>query len=186
MKQLGTVVIETQRLILRKFEQSDALSMFNNWASDEKVTEFLRWASHKNIDETKLLLEDWILSYNENNFYHWAIVLKENVDDVIGSIAVTEIKEPLNIVTIGYCLGIKWWNKGIMTEAFSEIIGFLFDKVKVNRIEARHDPNNPSSGHVMIKCGLQYEGTLRQADFNNKGLVDVAIYSLLAEEYYKT
>ncbi|MDD2494985.1 MAG: hypothetical protein PHE29_07320 [Tissierellia bacterium] len=36
----------------------------------------------------------------------------------------------------------------------------------------------------MIKCGLKYEGALRQADVRNKGIVDASIYSLLASEYY--
>jgi len=73
---------------------------------------------------------------------------------------------------------------GNYSEAFMEIIPFLFDKVKVKRIESQHDPDNPNSGKVMIKCGLKYEGTLRQADFSNKGIVDAAMYSLLANEYY--
>ena len=54
-----------------------------------------------------------------------------------------------------------------------------------NRIESQHDPNNPHSGNVMKKCGLVYEGTLRQADFSNKGIVDACMYSLLKEEWKK-
>jgi len=65
------------------------------------------------------------------------------------------------------------------------VIRFLFEEVKVNRIQARHDPANPGSGIVMKKCGLQYEGTLRKADKNNTGIVDVAMYGILAEEYWK-
>ena len=38
----------------------------------------------------------------------------------------------------------------------------------------------------MTKCGLRYEGTLRQADFSNKGIVDASVYSLLASEYHAT
>lgn len=71
-----------------------------------------------------------------------------------------------------------------MSEAFSRIIPFLFEEVKVQRIEAQHDPNNPGSGKVMEKCGLKYEGTLRKADWSNKGIVDAAMYALLAEEYF--
>jgi ribosomal-protein-alanine N-acetyltransferase len=90
------------------------------------------------------------------------------------------------MVHIGYALGRPWWNRGIMSEAFSKIIAFFFEEVKVNRIESQHDPNNPASGRVMVKCGLQYEGTLRQADFSNQGIVDAAMYSLLAQEYFRT
>ena len=70
------------------------------------------------------------------------------------------------------------------SEALARVIPFFFDVVKANRIESQHDPNNPNSGNVMRKCGLQYEGTLRQADFNNQGIVDAARYALLARDYY--
>ena len=92
--------------------------------------------------------------------------------------------DALNILHIGYCIGSRWWNQGITSEAFSGIIPFLFEQVKANRIESQHDPRNPNSGKVMIKCGLKYEGTLRQADISNKGVVDAAVYSILADEYF--
>jgi ribosomal-protein-alanine N-acetyltransferase len=183
---MGTVKIETKRLLLRQFSERDALAAFNNWASDEKVTEFLRWPAHKSIEITERILKEWISLYKNTDFYQWAIVLKENGDEPIGTISVVDKNERLNIVHIGYCIGSKWWNQGITSEAFSGIIPFLFDEVKVNRIESQHDPNNPNSGKVMVKCGLRYEGTLRQADFSNKGIVDASMYSLLASEYYAT
>lgn len=68
-------------------------------------------------------------------------------------------------------------------EAFNAIIQFFFEEVGVNRIESQHDPNNPNSGKVMQKCGLRYEGTLRQADWSNKGVVDACMYSLLKSEW---
>lgn len=185
MNHVGTVKIETKRLLLRQFTESDTLAAFNNWTSDERVTEFLRWPTHKSIDITKKVLKDWIKSYEKNNYYHWTIELKA-INEPIGTIGVVDMKENLNIVHIGYCIGSKWWNQGITSEAFSGIIPFFFDEVKVNRIESQHDPNNPNSGKVMLKCGLKYEGTLRQADFSNKGIVDAAMYSLLASDYYAT
>ena len=185
MIHMGTVKIETKRLFLRQFTESDALPAFINWTSNEKVTEFLRWPTHKSIDITKKVLKDWIKSYERNNFYQWAIDLKA-INEPIGTISVVDLKENLNIVHIGYCIGSKWWNQGITSEAFSAIIPFFFDEVKVNRIESQHDPNNPNSGKVMLKCGSKYEGTLRQADFSNKGIVDASMYSLLASDYYAT
>ena len=95
----------------------------------------------------------------------------------------THFRKWANSIEIGYCIGIEWWNKKIVSEAFSAIISFAFRKMNVNRIVARHDTNNPYSGKVMIKCGLKYEGTLRQADWNNQGIIDVVYYSILASEY---
>ncbi len=66
-----------------------------------------------------------------------------------------------------------------------EVIKFLFEEINVNRIEARFDPRNIGSGKVMKKCGLVYEGTLRQSDFTNSGICDASYYAVLAEDYFK-
>lgn len=184
MKHLGTLEIETDRLKLRKFKDGDAQAMFNNWAKDKEVTKFLTWPTHKSVEVTESLLSDWINSYSDNKFYQWAIVLKENGDEPIGSISVVGMREEIDMVQIGYCIGRKWWQQGITSEAFKGIIKFLIEEVGVKRIETHHDLNNPNSGKVMLKCGLQYEGTLRKADINNQGICDIAIYGLLAEDYY--
>ena len=63
-----------------------------------------------------------------------------------------------------------------MTEAVKAVMEFLFDEVGYHRVEAMHDPNNPNSGKVMKKCGMKYEGTLRQADRNNQGVCDACYY----------
>lgn len=181
----GTVKIETSRLLLRKFQLEDSEAVYRNWTSDDKVTEFLRWPTHESVDITKKIIKMWVDGYNDNSFYQWAIILKDEGDAPIGTISVVDKKEELDTVHIGYCIGSKWWNKGITSEAFSGIIPFLFNEVKVNRIESQHDPCNPNSGKVMQRCGLKYEGTLRSADISNRGIVDASMYSLLAEEYGK-
>ena len=182
MNHKGTITIETDRLVLRKFSRQDIEPAFQNWCSDEKVTEFLRWPTHSNLSITTAVINDWIEQSKKDDFYHWAIVLKE-INEPIGTIGVVEKNEKLNMVHIGYCIGSRWWHQGITSEAFAAIIPFLFHEVGANRIESQHDPNNRHSGDVMKKCGLKYEGTLRQADFSNRGIVDACVYSLLKNEW---
>lgn len=182
MNHQGTKRIETQRLLLRPFCMEDIHAAYKNWTSDERVTEFLRWPAHANIAVTERIVKGWIAESEKPDFYQWAIVLKE-INEPIGTISVVDKKEALNLMHIGYCIGSRWWHKGITTEAFSAVIPYLFDEVGVNRIESQHDPNNPHSGSVMKKCGLTYEGTLRQADYSNKGIVDACMYSLLKSEW---
>ena len=184
MEHKGTVLIDTKRLLLRQFTLNDIQYAFDNWTSDAKVTEFLRWPTHQNIAITEKVLKDWIENYKDKSFYQWAIVLKE-IDEPIGTISVVDMDEKTCTVHIGYCIGSKWWNKGYTSEAFSSIIPFFFHDVKAKRIESQHDPDNPNSGKVMKKCGLLYEGTLRKADWSNKGIVDACMYGLLAEDYKK-
>ncbi len=184
MKHLGTKTIETDRLILRKFCCDDIKPAYYNWCNDDRVTKYLTWQSHENIEVTKGIIESWIKDYENNDFYQWAIVLKE-IGEPIGSISITKTNEKTSSAEIGYCIGYQWWNKGITSEAFSAIIKFIFEELNANSISARHDTNNQNSGYVMKKCGLKYDGTLRQSDYNNQGIVDAAYYSILSEEYNK-
>lgn len=184
MKHKGTITIETNRLILRKLTLNDAEAAFRNWTNDAKVTEFLSWQPHGDIDVTKSVFSGWIAKYAEPDFYQWAIVLKE-INEPIGTITVNTIDEKTDSVQIGYCIGSPWWHKGYTSEAFYAVISFLFEKVGVQRIEARHDPENPNSGKVMRKCGLSYEGTLRKASKSNRGIMDSCVYSILVSEYFK-
>lgn len=182
MEHLGTMYIETDRLILRRFTMNDAEAMYRNWASDSDVTKYLTWPAHQSVDITRMVLSDWTSNYKNDHFYQWAIVLKENGEEPIGSIAVVSFDDDVQKAHIGYCIGKKWWQRGITSEALCAVIDFLFDDVGVQRIEARHDPKNPNSGAVMKKCGMKYEGTLRRSDINNLGLCDACYYGILKEE----
>ncbi len=182
MNHLGTKLIETERLILRKFKLTDAEGMYNNWASDDDVTRYITWATHKNIEETKEVVSKYVTESEKNNYYHWCIELKETGEQV-GSIGAFRLFDDLQLFEVGYCIGKKFWNMGITTEAMHALIKFFFEEVGVNRIEARHDTKNPASGVVMKKSGMQLEGILRQAGKNNTGICDSAVYAILKENY---
>ena len=182
MKHCGTQIIETERLLLRRFSKDDAEAMYRNWASDPEVTKYLTWPAHISVNVSRAVLEDWVASYSQENYYQWAIVLKEHGSDPIGSIGAVNQNDNLSIIHIGYCIGKAWWHQGIMSEALKAVMDYFFDKVGANRIETRHDPRNPHSGMVMKKCGMKYEGTMRESDRNNQGICDACWYALLRSE----
>lgn len=171
--------MQTKRLVLRRFEVVDAEAMFANWAHDPEVTRYLTWAPHKDVEETRKLLTDWVERYADPSWYQWAIVPKD-LNEPVGAISVVETYPEIDGVEIGYCLGRPWWGRGYMTEAFSALITYFLSEVGALRIQAKHDVNNPASGRVMQKCGLRYEGTLRGYDVNNQGICDCCVYGLLA------
>lgn len=174
----GTQTIKTPRLILRRARIEDARPMFENWASDPQVTKFLTWPSHSNVAVTKAVLQRWIGEYGRDDYYQWMIVLKE-LSQPVGTISVVAHNDHIGKAELGYCIGKPWWHTGITSEALNGVMDFLFREVGLNRIQARHDCNNPHSGGVMKKCGMQYEGTARASDWNNQGLCDSAHYAIL-------
>lgn len=167
MKHTGTIELNTDRLILRKFKIEDSFFMFTNWASNKNVTKYLTWEPHKDIDTTKSILESWINSYDNLTYYQWCIVLKD-IDEPIGSIGVVLLDEKNELVQIGYCIGEKWWGKGITTECLQKIIEFLFSSVKVKKIEAKHIIENIASGKVMKKSGMIFQGNLKKESDNKE------------------
>ena len=179
MKHVGTLVIETKRLILRPVVKEDAPAMHRNWTGDDEVTKYLTWPTHASVDMTEGFVEYLLSCYQDPKNYAWCIVLKDESPEPIGMISVVDMNEAAESVHIGYCMGKAWWGRGIMTEALRAVISFAFNTLGANRVDARHDPRNPASGAVMRKCGMVFEGTLRQSDRNNSGLCDASWYSIL-------
>ena len=73
MTYIGTRYIETERLILRRFELSDARAMYDNWASDGEVTKYLTWPTHADVSVTVLSRGHWGPPYHAHTGYRWAI-----------------------------------------------------------------------------------------------------------------
>ena len=180
----GTQTIETPRLILRRAVREDAEPMFRNWASDPEVTKYLTWPTHNSVAVSETVIGGWLQEYEKENYYQWMIELKE-LFEPIGSISVVRQNDRVEEAEIGYCIGSSWWHQGIVTEALTAVIEYLFTQVGMNRLAARHDPNNPHSGGVMRKCGMKYEGTHRACDRNNQGICDAAQYAILRSDWEK-
>ena len=70
-----------------------------------------------------------------------------------------------------------------MAEALKAVIDFFMAEVGTHRVAAIHDTANPSSGKVMAKAGMKFEGVIRQSGRNNQGIVDLAYYSILKSEW---
>ncbi len=161
MKHCGSVRIETERLILRKFTIDDAKEMFENYASRDAVTKYMPWHSHKNIEETKEYLSTCVLpKYEQVDVYKWAIVLKET-NQVVGAIDVVSNNDEQKRAELGWVLSDDYWGRGLMPEAAREVLKLLFE-VGYCRIFAIHDIDNPKSGRVMQKIGMLHEGTMKK------------------------
>jgi len=184
MEHKGTKRLETERLLLRPFRESDGEAMFRNWANDPEVCRYLTWGPHETVNDSRGIAALWASRSGEPAFYQWAIELKE-LGEPIGSISVVRRDDTVAAAEIGYCIGRRWWGSGLTPEALRAVVRYLITEVGVNRVSARHDVGNPNSGRVMRKAGMTAEGVLRAAGRNNQGVVDMAVYSILAKEFYE-
>lgn len=148
---MNTPELESKRLTLRKFTQTDLPALFAI-LSDETVNTFLPWFVLKDFKETERFYGERIASeYIKENAYFYAICLKQ--DNVPIGYIKASIDESYDF---GYALRKEFWGKGIATEAGRAVIEQL-KKDSIPYITATHDIKNPKSGYVMQKLGMQYK-----------------------------
>jgi [ribosomal protein S5]-alanine N-acetyltransferase len=179
----GTPKIETDRLILRKFEMTDAQSVFDHWLSDERVTDNRINPAHKSVSETVERVQNIISQYESEDFCYWAIELKDT-GELIGEIDLYDFDKATENCEVSYSLGFKWWNQGYGTEALKAVVEFGFRTMNIHKITAAHNTDNPASGRIMRKVGMEQEGIIRHMIRNSKNQYkDCAVYGLLQEDY---
>lgn len=175
--------IDTERLRLRRLTMHDAQDIFE-YGSDPLVARHVLWSAYRNIGEARGYLRFMLRKYRMNEPASWGIELKES-GKIIGTIGFMWIQYDNAAAEVGYSLARAQWNRGIMTEALNALIDYGFRYLQLNRIEAQHETDNPASGAVMRKCGMQHEGTLRQRMLNKGKYVDVELYAILRKDYKK-
>lgn len=178
MNNLGTLTLKTARLVLRPFRVDDYKDMYKNWVSSEVVSRYMTWEKHKDEQETKKTLEQWVKNYETNDFYNWCITLN---GEPIGSIGIAEFDNDTLTAKTGYCISEKHWGKGFVTECYSAVLNFLFKEVGINKVSTYHDIRNVASGRVMEKCGLK---EVRTENTVNKGeKITISIKEITKAEF---
>lgn len=157
MNFIGTKDLTTDRLILRRWKSSDYLSMYENYAKKEVVTRYLTWFPYSDPLKCKEFIENYYLPYDDEKFI-WAITLKENSENVIGSIDICSLFKDEEKGEIGYCLSDEYWNKGIMSEALKAVTKYLFEEVRFKTIIIKCMKENSASYKVMQKNGYKFKG----------------------------
>ncbi|MEA5013812.1 MAG: GNAT family protein [Candidatus Limiplasma sp.] len=170
----------TPRLLLRPVRMSDAQDIFE-YSRDPEVARHVLWEAHQSIHQTRGYIRFLLKQYRGGQPGSFVIELPQE-RKVIGTIGFMWIQQENRSAEVGYSLSRAYWNQGLMTEALRAILGFGFDKLHLNRIEAQHESDNPASGRVMAHVGMRYEGRLRQRIYNKGRYVDVELYAILRDD----
>jgi ribosomal-protein-alanine N-acetyltransferase len=181
MRHAGTKIINTPLLTLRKINLDDADMMFHNWASDDEVSCYMRWSTHKNVEETESVIQNWFNSYKDDKTYHWGICLDNG--EMIGSVGIIITAEYDFKAEVGYCIGRKWWGQGYTSEAVKAVIDYMYANTDIERIEAYHSVQNPASGKVMLNAGMRKEGFAKHKYKSEEGFQDCDLYGIIRTEW---
>jgi len=145
-------MMETERLILRPWLESDAEALFK-YACDPDVGLAAGWPPHKDVAESLSVIRTYFA-----NDRTWAIVLKET-SEPIGCIGYyvhgeSNIEIGEEDAEIGYWIAKPYWNQGICTEALRAMVDYCFNVKGFITLWSDFFVDNPASGRVMEKCGF--------------------------------
>ena len=148
-------MLKTERLILRRWEDGDAESLFE-YAADPDVGPIAGWPPHQSIEESRDVIKN---VFNGKEAY--AICLKTD-DRAIGAIELklnghTDLTDRDDECELGYWLGKPFWGQGIMPEAVKEILRHAFEKIGMTKVWAGYYEGNLKSKRVQEKSGFRYQ-----------------------------
>ena len=172
--------LETERLLLRKLRLSDAEAVFA-YASDSEVTRYVLWDTHGSIEDSENFLRFANEGYERGDFGGWGLILKAS-GAFVGTCGLEAAPEHAR-AELGYVLSREHWGRGLMPEAVWRVIRYCFERMDLNRVEARCIAENKASSRVMEKAGMSHEGTLRGREYIKGSYKDMKIYSILRREY---
>jgi RimJ/RimL family protein N-acetyltransferase len=151
------MTFETERLILRPWEETDAEECYR-YAQDPQVGPIAGWAAHTSVENSREIIKT-VLSAPET----YAVVLK-TTGLPVGSIGLmlgkaSNIGLPDSEGEIGYWIGLPYWGQGLIPEAVRELMRYGFEDMNLNRIWCGYFDGNEKSKRVQEKCGFHYHHT---------------------------
>lgn len=172
--------LETERLRIREFQQSDYEAVYE-YSSDPEVVQYMPFGPNTPQQAQDFL--DRVISNQkmENRIdFEMAVTLKEN-NMLIGGCRVNKVDDIK--AHIGYIFNKNYWGKGYATETAKALVDFGFNELDVHRVYATCEPDNIASKRVLEKVGMVLEGRLREDMMIHGRYSDSLILGVLRHEW---
>ena len=170
--------INTERLLLRKLEITDADQVFS-LRSDEEVNKFLDRSKAQSIAEANAFITKITNGIEQHEWLYWAIALKNDPSLLVGTICLWNFSADA-VAEIGYELMPGFQGMGIMQEAISAVIEFAFKEIPLKLIKAYTHINNERSSRLLEKFNFTIKTKHDSKDGNEDELKNMIIYTLSA------
>lgn len=177
MPTLNPVELETTRLKLRWMDEDDAEAHFAV-RSDPEVARYLSRGPWTELAQAVESIEQTRANYASGTGLRLGIVLRET-GQLIGDASLYAFVDASRRCDIGYTLGQAHWGRGYAAEALEALLGYGFDALDLNRVEADIDPANAASSRVLEKLGFRREGYMHERWIVNGEPADTVFYGLL-------
>jgi len=174
-------LLQTNRLILRKFKPEDAREIVNILQDKEVASTTLMLPYPCTLEESKKIIASYLDEQKHYKTMRWAIILRDN-NKFIGGIRLVP-NNRFNSAEIGFWLGKEFWRNGYTFEAAEVVIRFGFNELKLNRLEAHAMTENMSSVKLLEKLGFNQEGYHPDLVIKWDEYKDVITFGLLRKNF---
>lgn len=176
-------MLKTQRLILRKWEESDAESLFE-YVKNPEVESVAGRPPHKSVEESKEIIKNEL---NGADFY--AISEKEN-NIAVGSVELklnghTDMTERDDECELGYWLAQPFWGRGYMPEAVGELLRRAFEELSMTTVWCGYYDGNQKSKRVQEKLGFVFHHTCDEVPVPLLNEVRVGHTNIMTKEHWE-
>lgn len=177
-----TIQMISDRLQLRPIQIEDS-ALFFAYRSNSAVNKYQGWIP-KTIDDVHNFISNQTSpEFNLPGSWFQFVIIKRDKDELIGDVGVHFLDSGGLQVELGCTLDQKHQGNGYATEALTETVSYLFDKLNKRRIIASIDPRNLSSVRLFERLGFRKEAHFKQSFFMNGEWVDDLIYAILKDEW---
>jgi RimJ/RimL family protein N-acetyltransferase len=166
-------------ITLKPVEEADASELFP-LLHNSHVTDTILWDGPDSIESLKRGLKEREELTREGKCHQFTIVETQS-GKKIGSIDIRPYEEPFR-GDMGLWIGLPFQGKGYGTSAVKQILKYGFDKLGMQKVEAKIFVGNIASRKIFGKCGFQLEGTVRRAELKRGKYVDEWLFGILKEE----
>jgi len=171
-------IINTERILLRQIQESDAASILN-LRSSEVVMKYIDKERAKNMGDAMAYIERVTNDFSKGDGISWGMALLEEPDKLIGTIGLWRIIKQHYRAEIGYMLHPDLWGNGFTNEVVKAVIAYGFQTIQLHSIEAHINPGNTASAALLSSNGFIREAYFKEDYFFRGKFLDSAIYSLL-------
>ena len=174
------MILETERLVLRPWQESDAESLYE-YAKNPEVGPIAGWPPHKNVEDSLGIIKNVL-----NGPECYAICLKED-NQAIGAIelrlnGVTDMTDRDDECELGYWIGQTFWGNGYMPEAAKELLRHGFEDLNMQTIWCGYYDGNVKSKRVQEKVGFLFHHTCNEVPVPLMNEVRIGHTSFMTKE----
>jgi len=174
--------IETTRLILRPFRETDAQA-FSDYRSEPQVARYQGWAAPYPLEQAEECIRE-MLPIKPGQAGHWyQIALERKEDGVLVGDCAFHLSDDGRQAEIAFTLAPVFQGQGYAAEAVNCLLEALFTDLHLHRIFANVDPANAGSISLLTRLGFRCEGRFRQSLRLKGAWVDEQWFALLREEW---